>query len=148
MNERKIPQFSTPEDSHDFTTNGVSYDVYKLIEYGKNIKPVRIEIIDLDEGLDSVCWDDAKQRMIAPRILLDKFRECGSWDNVIAKYPELTRHVQKIKSANYVDYPILIHNYSIIDGMHRLVKATTENAVDIYVRILDQLPADAIIKRK
>ncbi|CAN5455963.1 hypothetical protein BH10BAC1_BH10BAC1_16620 [soil metagenome] len=139
--EQPFPKESTPQSTHLFVSkSGASYDVYKLIDHAKDIKPVKVEVLDLEGELNRNCWIDTTGQKFSPQDLLSIYATQGSLVNVRKVRPEWRENILKIDSANYTDYPILIYNYTVVDGMHRLLKAKLDGVKDMYVKILDKLP--------
>jgi len=139
----EFPKESRFDDAHSNTIDGKEYDVYKLIQYGEGIHPIKIEVNELSESLDEACWQDIDGKMFAPTDLLNSFVELGSWEDVETRHPEWIRHIYKVKNADY-SYPILTYKYRIIDGMHRLLKAQIEGIGDLSVRVIDEAPESAL----
>jgi hypothetical protein len=144
--EEDFPKESKFGYAHSTTIEGKEYDVYKLIEYGNNIKPIKMETIDFSpKELDEACWNDLDGKMFSPRQLLNSFVELGSWGAVEMAHPEWADHIEKVRNADH-SYPILIYKFEMIDGMHRLLKAYINKIDDIYVRVIDKLSDDFLYK--
>jgi hypothetical protein len=149
-NERVLPAESAAGNTHtrSWTAEGGEkeiYDVYKLIKYAENTRAIKIEVIDLVENFDKPCWTDKNGKKISPRKIINAFLETQSWAEVESAHPEWSKHIKQIKRADYVNHPILIYNYKIVDGMHRLTRSFLEKASEIPARILPDLPRDMII---
>lgn len=156
MNERlpsqkNIDQIPFPKkaylDAHTLILDGKEYDVYKLIDITSHISPTHIDLEKIkDQILEEECWNDAKKNTFSPKNLLDAYNESGSWEHLKKAHPEWMDHIRKTENADY-NYPILMLDNEVIDGMHRLIKAITDNVPDIPVRIIDHLPEEAIYSK-
>lgn len=57
-------------------------------------------------------------------------------------HPEWSVHIDKVIGVDY-RLPALVHSGHLIDCVHRLTKALSENAQTLPVKILDELPSSA-----
>lgn len=143
--EKSFPKESGMGSTHTFYSNGKNYDVYKLIDYTKDVKPIRIDVKDFLSELGRQYWVDLDGNVIAPQEVLDEYNWLDkNWDNVIAIRPEWEKHIRKIIAADYLQYPVLVNDFRIIDGMHRLARAHLDGQTDIYARVVDKLPEDFV----
>ncbi len=135
----------SPMPPHTVTSNGVEYDVYKLIECASTIQPKRFAIQDFeDEMLEEACWTDSNNNAISPRDLMRAYVHHKSWSRIEDLHPSWHTHIAKVIDADY-SFPILMYEQEIIDGMHRLVKAVSEGQTYIMVRTLEHMPDTARI---
>lgn len=96
-----------------YSNNNKIYSVDMMFAYINIFKPVHTKILvsDLTRNLDHKCWGDPTNAI-----------EYSPLD--VLKDPELyVRDMDRIDNAN-LSYPIIVHNTIIVDGVHRLTKAT------------------------
>jgi hypothetical protein len=121
-----------------------SYDVYKLIRLSAHITPVEMETVQLEKQiLGDECWTDANENKFSPRNLLAAYWQLGTWESVEREHPAWIDHIDKTKRADY-SYPVLMYRNEVIDGMHRIIHALVDNAAVIPVRVLEELPEEAL----
>jgi hypothetical protein len=147
-----IPACSTEENSHLHITSTfagrVQYDVYKLIHLTTHLPVTSIEVSKLICQLESKCWStDESYDLFSPNFLYEGYLIYRSWEDFQKLNRSLTTHILKVKNANY-NFPLLMFEHQIIDGMHRLLKAYIDKVTVLPVRILQELPPEAIYKEK
>jgi hypothetical protein len=89
------------------------YSVDMMLAYINIFKPkvIKVPVADLEHSMDSKGWWDGKQMYSAADVLKNP-----------KKYKE---EMKKIEDAN-LNYPIIIKDKKIIDGVHRLSKASMQ----------------------
>jgi hypothetical protein len=141
-----LPFESTPGDAHTLYLSGVEYDVFKLIRLTANVRPIWMDLIELkDHLLTEECWTDTNEVRFSPQQVLNAYRKLRSWRNVLLDYPTWVEHVEKIRQAEY-RYPVLMYQGEVIDGMHRILHAIADGVAAIPVRVLKELPKEALVK--
>ena len=156
MSERYVPEeaksFTAPdtgkpqEKPHLTQFGGKQYDVGQLETVAEQIPTTEFPLGDraaLEDILESKYWNTSDGQSIGPSDLLAAFTESGDdWSKVKEVHPEWSVHVDKVIGVDY-RLPALVHGGHLIDGIHRLTKALSENAPTLPVKILDELPSSA-----
>lgn len=127
--------------THTYTTNGVSYDIAKLIKYTDNLRAHEVDMRYLIHNLHNKSWSD-ENKTYKDGETVDLFSPIDALLDSIN--PRSTRHRQRIAEAE-MHYPIIIDSYeNVIDGLHRLTKAFLLNHNTIRCFVLDKLPEECI----
>lgn len=95
-----------------YSTNGKIYSVDMMIAYVSIFKPEykKVDLKDFINVIDYKGWGDPiTKKMYSP-------------SDVINNKRNYKKEYERIKSAN-LNYPIIISNDQIIDGVHRYIKA-------------------------
>ncbi len=156
MSEKPLPEgvetFIAPnvtraiKKPHLTEFGGKRYDVGKLEESAEQLPTTEFPLGDraaLEDTLKSKHWNTTDGESIGPSDLLDAFEQSGrDWQRVKEDHPEWSVHVDKVMGVDY-QIPSLLHDGHLIDGVHRLTKALSENAQTLPVKDLDELPASA-----
>lgn len=146
----ELPKESSFGNTHYFTDNGITYDVYKLIPLAESLPTEILPISVFKEELESNCWTDAHGNRMGPHSILRALEHHGqppNWDDLVLAYPEWKQHIKQTRSADYRTYPILLmHGNIIADGMHRLTRATVEGATEILAKRFETIPEEAIAR--
>jgi hypothetical protein len=143
-NFKPLPKESIPGFAHTFSSNGKRYDVYKLICLAEKILTINIKLSDIkSKKLEKTLWTDNNENKISPKDFIDAYNENGSWKNVEKIHPEWSNHIKRIEETDY-NHPFIMYEYDIIDGIHRLVKAITDRVESIPIKVLNELPEEAI----
>ncbi len=129
------------DEDHVVISDGVRYNVDKLIEISKAVEPKDIPITEFDKTMDTECWDDSNGKMIKPKDVLEAIKSG-------ANVPEMEEHMERVKKSD-PNHPILAVNIEgepiVIDGVHRLAKSFLENRISIPVVRFDSIPKEAEI---
>ena len=156
MSERYIPEeaknFPAPdthkpqEKPHLTQFGGKQYDVGKLEVLAEQLPTTEYPLGDraaLEDILESKYWNTSDGQSIGPSDLLAAFEQSrGDWSKVKEAHPEWSVHVDKVMGVDY-RLPALVHDGHLIDGIHRLIRALSENALTLPVKVLDELPSSA-----
>jgi len=131
------------EDVND-KESAVNLDVYDMIKETDTNKVYEIPTAELRRFLDDLCWDDAKNRMITPRSVIDSKDDADT---------DLKRHKKRIAECD-LSFPILVMGdettlsvVQVCDGMHRLALATTKNSETVKVRFLSLEQHDRCVEK-
>lgn len=121
---------------HTYSDESGVYDVYTIIDFSKKSVSQLIPLQQLMHNLEQYCWGDDTYK-IRPKDLLTTRRT------------ELDRyHYQKSLHSD-LRHPIILNNdLTVIDGMHRLLKATIVGKHSIRGVIIDRIPKSALIQKK
>ena len=141
---KTFPKESLFGDAHTLILGDKEYDVYKLIDYTREIVPVETRVETLKNQLSAEqTWSDSNNQTFSSKDLLTAYTELGSWEALELAHPEWTDHINKTKTADY-RYPIILYKGELMDGTHRLVRAIIEKVEHIPVRNLEILPEDTL----
>jgi hypothetical protein len=141
-----LPLASTAHNSHTLSLgDGKEYDVYRLIQYAQGVTPIEMRTAFLKTKLLSEeCWTDVNERRFSPLALLTAYTTHRSWDETMKHHPAWCEHIEKTKKADY-RFPILMYQDEVIDGTHRIIRASTENIAALPVRVLSVLPHETLL---
>ncbi len=148
MGEQKTfaPDSAKKQKPHLTHFGGKNYDVRKLEAVAESLPTEQFDLSNtaaLEPILKGKYWKDADGNSIGPSDLLDAFAVCGQdWEKVEKAHPEWAHHIAKTRRVNY-ETPVLVHNNTLIDGIHRLTKALSEGATTLPMKVFEQLPTDA-----
>lgn len=142
--EARAPK--TEAKSHLTQFGGKQYDVRKLEAAAKSLPIRQFDLSNrdvLEPILKGKYWKDSNGNSIGPNDLLAAFEENKrDWSKVAEAHPEWSEHIAKTMRVNY-EMPVLVHDGNLIDGIHRLTKALSENSPTLPIKILDELPSEA-----
>ncbi len=141
---KSLPLESAPGATHTLQHNQYEVDVYKLISLTQELPETTISIANYLDQLDDPCWTDSQDNRFTPRQVAEIYKELGSTIGA-DKYPNLKKHLQQIEQVDYA-HPVLIFEGKIIDGSHRFAKAFVDNQISLKAKVVDEMPAGAIIK--
>lgn len=153
MHERmEFPKQSIPGNQHMTDVHGRLYDVYRLIHEARALPIIEMSVPHLfDKIVDHSYWNDRNKKSITIREVCEALIVRDGrvdWSSTLRAHPNLAEHLQKIRDADY-SYPIiLLQEYGIIDGIHRLTKAHLDGALTIPTRQFEHMPESAIDARK
>ena len=146
-----IPRHIPPKsieggDDHIFAApNGLEIDVYRLVHLTKDSPITEISTQELSRWLQEESWGD-KTISLSPIQVLKTYQESGyDLDNMAGQPPELIRHLRKIIHSD-LSHPIITFRGRILDGLHRLAKASLLEHGTIQAKVLDSIPKEAILK--
>lgn len=152
---RDIPAMSIiGQDEHTAFVDGVRVDVYYLISLAQ-VEELPIEEMPISwfsSRLDTECWTDENGERLKPiqviEILREELPKAHTWeqlrDILSDAYPQFVRHFEQVFFAD-LNYPCLVHNDVLFDGAHRLVKAVLLGRSTIQVRVIGEIPEEAIV---
>jgi len=154
-----MPERYVPEEAGDFVApdvgksqekphltqfGGKQYEVGKLKSVAEQLPTTEYPLGDrsaLEDILESKYWNTSDGQSIGPSDLLAAFEQSGGdWNKVKEAHLEWSVHVDKVMRVDY-RFPSLMHDGHLIDGIHRLTKALSENALTLPVKVLDELPS-------
>jgi len=141
MNERTpttLPKESSEGDVHTYTSNeGKVYDVYRLNRMAEALPVENIALSDLAKFLEEKCWSDPETGMaLSPHDVVAALFETPGLDfrEAARRRPELAWHINKLLTEDYEHNPILVLGkdeiVDVVDGMHRLTKASLEYSTE------------------
>ena len=113
---KDIKLLAKSSDKRTFSDNDKTYDVEKLWAITKDNKVDETSVKSLEKRLKDLCWGKKGSKYSAHDVLADK-----------KKYKE---DYKRILEAD-LEYPIMIHNGYIVDGVHRLAKAYLDKIATI-----------------
>lgn len=146
----ELPPESVEGFTHTADINGKVYDVYKLIELAKAIKPKIVPTALFDNNKGSKFWITQEGQHIGPSDIINALGESVEdidWDDLRKKHPEWEEHIESIRNADYERHPIMYTQKDlIVDGMHRLTKAWIDKVEEIKAKWLEELPDSALYK--
>lgn len=101
------------------------YSVDMMFAYINMFKPkyVKVDVVDYIKTLDFPVWKDNK-KSFSPK-------------DVLANPKKYADHYKRIKNVD-LNYPIIIANNTIVDGVHRLTKCYIQKKKNINVYIFDK----------
>lgn len=138
-----------PEPKLDLTQFGdKQYDVSALEYAAQQTKEIQhLNISDpaaIADVLHSKYWRTSSGESIGPSDLLAAYTETRDWMQVIEQHPTWKEHVEKVLAADkHQEYPVLLYQGTLIDGIHRLTRAVADRAPSIPAYVLAELPAEA-----
>lgn len=140
---------SHPDDAltkpHLTNVDGKQYDVRRLEQAAEQLPIQEFDLSDptVTNIVQGKYWETTTGASIGPGDLLDAYAACDrNWDTVEQQHPDWTVHVKKIQRVDY-QTPILVYRGTVIDGIHRLTKALSENCSTIPIKVIETLPEDA-----
>ena len=140
-----FPRESVSENRHALRHNQYEVDVYKLVHLAREMPDTTISINSYIADLNDQCWTDDNEKTISPQEVISALTDAGSVEKAIAAHPEFSSHLRKIEKTD-PNYPVIIFESKIIDGMHRFVKAVFEGRTDLRAKVIAEIPNAAIIK--
>lgn len=135
------------QSRHTARLDGKVYDILTLIRCAEVLPTEAVPRASFDRLLDDECWIGRDGRRLRPRDILDlaEKRELD-WLAMIAETPRWTPHIGAVRRANYRAHPLLCTtNGSIVDGMHRLLRATLDRVEMVEIKRFAELPTEAEI---
>jgi len=144
----KGPSFTS---RHTAEHGGKLYDVYKIIELARDLPVLTIPMERLAKMREGKYWHDKQGNWAGPTEIIELYEQTnGDWDAMVAKRPELEKHIRSVQNADYELYPLITVGPEgeewVIDGMHRLTKAWIDKIAEISIKRFDSLPEEAVIK--
>lgn len=145
---RELPKESRLGDTHTADFGEHISDVYKLINLAGQLKVEEIDIPSLENFKENKYWieKDGKSTLGAYEIVQEYVKN-PDFDKIIKNHPEWQEEIEKIKKADYENYPIILIGDVVIDGMHRLTEAWISGASKIKVKKFEKLPKETIIPK-
>jgi hypothetical protein len=122
--------------SHTCTVSGVAHDVYRLWEVTADMPTTKVPVSKLRWILDKFVWG-----VVTPNMVI-AYRDAGDYPDDIADV--VNEEIRRIEEAD-LSYPPLLyrlpadipHEYSILDGVHRLMKWLDAGVTEINVIVVD-----------
>jgi DUF917 family protein len=97
--------------------------------------------------LKESCWSDGKGKRISPIKVMQIYEEANrNMEILLKQHPDLVEHIKKIIHAD-LSHPIIVFKGRIVDGAHRLAKAILQGDTTIKAKVLELIPAEAILKK-
>lgn len=152
--EWSMPTESILGDVHGFDYEGNVYDAYRINVLAESL-PEEVMPVDFLRGqLEHAQWSDKEGKAITSEALLSLVQKESyegeiDWKLLGETYPELEDHFVRLERVDWENRPIsIVGKDHIIDGMHRLAKATLEGSETIKVKRFKEIPEEAILSKE
>ncbi|MCX6714912.1 MAG: hypothetical protein NTX72_03790 [Candidatus Uhrbacteria bacterium] len=147
---KTFPIESTPDNKHVAGFEDQTIDVYKLIELSKGLETQFVDLSRLESSVEegNNYWHDSNGEWLGPAQIIQEaamFQGETKWSDLITRHPDWKDELLKIQRADYKQFPIIVIDNVVVDGIHRLTKAFIDGAEKIEIKHFAELPKEIVV---
>ena len=148
------PKESIPGHVQTYSgSDGKLYDVYKIIALAESLPEETVSVEALaDMVFKNKVWTDASGRRVSAEELFEMIRSHReknsgviSWEKLQEEQPDLADHFLRMHDVDYTTPILLLGERTVVDGVHRLLKARIDGVSTIMCKRFAVLPAETLL---